>query len=73
MPRGCGVKWPAAGPAGPALLLPAAEAPVAVHHEHDRGDVDGRQGHVNHGDDSGPNRGGGRAGALKERPAINPL
>ncbi|WP_328761117.1 hypothetical protein [Streptomyces sp. NBC_00272] len=44
-----------------------------MHHEHDRGDVDGRQGHVNHGDDSGPNRGGGRAGALKERPAINPL
>ncbi|MFF5402940.1 hypothetical protein ACFY8K_02220 [Streptomyces misionensis] len=39
---------------------------AAVHHEHHRGDVDGRQGDVDHGDDSSPDGGGCGAGVLEE-------
>nr|WP_175430205.1 hypothetical protein [Streptomyces hawaiiensis] len=36
--------------------VPTVEAAAFVHHEHRRGDVDGRQGHIDHGGDPGPDR-----------------
>ncbi|MFE2749525.1 hypothetical protein ACFXKX_35295 [Streptomyces scopuliridis] len=36
--------------------MSAVEPAAAVHHEHPRGDVDGRQGDVAHGGDPGPDR-----------------
>jgi hypothetical protein len=34
--------------------VPTAEPVAAVHHEHRRGDVHGRQGDIDHGGDPGP-------------------
>nr|WP_244941955.1 hypothetical protein [Streptomyces rubrogriseus] len=44
----------------------AAVEAAAVHHEHGRGDVDGRQGDVDHGGDPSPDRDGCGAGVLEE-------
>ncbi|MFI2619519.1 hypothetical protein [Streptomyces sp. NPDC018584] len=44
----------------------AVEAPALVHHEHRRGDIDGRQRYVDHGGDPGPDRRGRGAGVLEE-------
>ncbi|GAA3914383.1 hypothetical protein GCM10023084_77570 [Streptomyces lacrimifluminis] len=46
--------------------VPAVEAATFVHHEHRRGDVDGRQGDVDHGGDPGPDRGSRGTGVLEE-------
>ncbi|POX58774.1 hypothetical protein C3492_35960 [Streptomyces sp. Ru62] len=51
--------------AGAGKQVPAVEAAAVVHHEHGRGDVDGRQGDVNHGGDPGPDRGSRGAGVLE--------
>ncbi|MFD3549625.1 tyrosine-type recombinase/integrase [Streptomyces sp. NPDC058655] len=53
--------------AGLGEQVPAVEPAVAVHHEHHRRDVNGRQGDVDHGGDPGPDPGGCGAGALEER------
>jgi len=53
--------------AGFGQQVPAVEAAAFVHHEHRRGDVDGRQGDVDHGGDPGPDRGSRGAGVLEER------
>jgi hypothetical protein len=42
--------------AGFGKQVPAVEAAAVVHHEHRRGDVDGRQGDVDHDGDPGPDR-----------------
>ncbi|MFB8085004.1 hypothetical protein [Streptomyces sp. NPDC055992] len=44
----------------------AVEPSAVVHHEHGRGDVDGRQGDVDHSGDPGPDHGGCGAGVLEE-------
>lgn len=46
--------------------VPAVEAAAVVHHEHPRGDVDSRQGDVDHGGDPGPDRGSRSTGVLEE-------
>lgn len=46
--------------------VPAVEAAAFVHHEHRRGDVDGRQGDIDHSGDPGPYRGSRGAGVLEE-------
>ncbi|MEW2709104.1 hypothetical protein AB0948_29510 [Streptomyces koyangensis] len=46
--------------------VPTVEAPAVGHHEHGRSDVDGRQGDVDHGGDSGPDRRSRGAGVLDE-------
>lgn len=46
--------------------VPTVEAPALVHHEHCRGDVDGRQGDVDHSGDPGPNRRSRGTGVLEE-------
>ncbi len=46
--------------------VPAVEAPAVVHHEHRRGDVDGRQGDVVHGGVPGPGRPSRGAGVFEE-------
>ncbi|WP_306324786.1 hypothetical protein [Streptomyces venezuelae] len=40
--------------AGFSEQMPTVETAALVHHEHRRGDVDGRQGDVNHGRERGP-------------------
>ncbi|MGW2102677.1 hypothetical protein ACWCPX_34305 [Streptomyces olivaceoviridis] len=52
--------------AGFGKQVPAVEAAAVVHHEHGRGDVDGRQGDVDHGCDPGPDRGCRSAGVVEE-------
>ncbi|MDX3697849.1 hypothetical protein PV726_48385 [Streptomyces europaeiscabiei] len=46
--------------------VPPVEAAALVHHEHGRGDVDGRQGDVDHGGDPGPDGSSRGAGVLEE-------
>jgi GNAT superfamily N-acetyltransferase len=46
--------------------VPAVEAAAFVHHERRRGDVDGRQGDVDHSGDPGPDRGSRGAGVFEE-------
>lgn len=45
--------------------VPAVEVAAVVHHEHGRGDVDGRQGDVDHGRDAGPDHGGTQRGRAR--------
>ncbi|GHF34945.1 hypothetical protein GCM10017776_61720 [Streptomyces griseoluteus] len=46
--------------------MPVVEAAAFVHHEHRRGDVDSRQGEVDHGGDPGPDHRRRGAGVLEE-------
>ncbi|WP_412074655.1 hypothetical protein ACLF6K_00280 [Streptomyces xanthophaeus] len=46
--------------------VPTVEAAAVVHHEHRRGDVDGRQRYVDHGGDPGPDRRSRGAGVFEE-------
>ncbi|MER6406267.1 hypothetical protein ABT269_22680 [Streptomyces viridosporus] len=46
--------------------VPTVETAAVVHHEHRRGDVDGRQCYVDHDGDPGPDRSSRGAGVLEQ-------